>query len=104
MAIELNISAEDIDQLVRDSIMKSGFGAAVQKAVVDSLNGYNSPITKSVQAHLLVVCERLLKERFSSTIEESVSAALSRMITREMLDNIVEKTVSEMMKAAKERY
>ena len=96
MTLTLNITPEDIDALVKDSIMKSGFGNAVNEAVKSALNvsSYNSPIQKEVTSYVSRVVLQLLQTEYGDAIRDQVSAALKEQMTEEFMDKIASKVAS----------
>jgi hypothetical protein len=96
MTLKLNITPEDIDALVKDSIMKSGFGNAVAESVKRALNvgNYNSPIDKEVSSYVSGVVRELLHTEYGSQIREQVSIALKEQMTQEFMEKIASKVAS----------
>lgn len=105
MGIEINLSAEDIDSLVRDSIMKAGFGKAIEEGVRRAVApGYDNPIEKATKAYVLEVVGQLLREKFAGQIRETVSAHIEAMVTQEVLNKVTTHAVTKMVDAASDRY
>ena len=98
--LELNLTPADIDKLVKESIMLSGFGEAVKTACVNTLTGYNSPIENEVRKYVAELTAQLLREKFSVQIKEAISAAIEASVTREIINKITESSVKQMIRAA----
>lgn len=100
MGIEINLSPEDIDTLVKDSIMKAGFGKAVEDGVKKAFSqGYDNPIDKATKAYVFEVCNSLLRERFADKIHAVVTAAIEAQVTAEVIEKITNTAVREMVSA-----
>lgn len=104
MALELNITAEDIDQLVRDSIMKAGFGKAVEEAVISSLRGYNSPVEGAIKRYVGEIAAELIREKYKIQIISAVQKAIEEKVTDEVIDKTVSAATDRMIRAAEDRY
>lgn len=103
--MDFNLSPEDIEKLVRDSIMKAGFGAAVVKGVTAALGGYNNPVDAEVKKYVGEVAASLIREKFAETIKAAVAAAIEARVTQETIDATVSAAVAKMQRAAEEsRY
>lgn len=101
MGIEINLTTEDIDQLVKDSIMKAGFGKAIEMGIQRAMApGYDNPIDKSVKAYILVVCDQLLREQFSGTITRVVTAAIEVHVTDAVIKQIAQTVVEKVVRDA----
>ena len=101
MSIELNLTPSDIDKLVKESIMLSGFGEAVKKACVNTLTGYNSPIESEVRKYIAELTAQLLREKFSVQIKEAISGTIEAAVTQEIINKITEASVKQMISAAR---
>ena len=87
--MELNLTPEDIEQLVKNTIMKSGFGAAVEKSVTAALGGYNSPIDKAIQEYVLNLARNLVHEKLGDQIKPMVVAAIEAKVNEDFLNQVV---------------
>jgi flagellar biosynthesis/type III secretory pathway protein FliH len=103
MAFELNITAEDIDQIVKDSIMKAGFGKAVEAGITKALSGYDSPIEKQLKSLVSEVARTLIEEKYMASIKLAVAKAVEEKITPDLIDKTVSAAMSKMVDAA-DRY
>jgi uncharacterized protein YbjQ (UPF0145 family) len=101
MAIEINLSEEDIDALVRDSIIKSGFGKAITIAISETLNGYNSPVKKAVEKYVGEVASEMIREKFSEQIRSAVASHIEAMVTEDLMEKTVTAAIQRMEHAAK---
>lgn len=104
MPLELNISPEDIEALVRDSIMRSGFGKAVNEGVQKALSGYNNPLDEAIKRYVLDVAGTLLREKYNDQIRAAIATAMEKHVTTNILDKITEAAIEKMARAAQDRY
>lgn len=104
MGLELNITPEDVDALVRDALMKSAFGKTITESVNKALGGYNSPVEGAVRRHVATVAGQLLTEKFGDKIRESIAAAIEAKVTKEFIDKVVESATEKMIAAAHRDY
>ena len=103
MALEINLSPEDIERLVKDSIMRSGFGAAVEKALRSAMSGYDNPIEKSLRQYVGSVCDELIRAHYADKIKAAISSHLEKSITTELVEKTTSEAVRRMVKAAEDR-
>lgn len=104
MPLELNISPEDIEALVRDSIMRSGFGKAVNEGVQKALSGYNNPLDEAIKRYVLEVAGTLLREKCGDQVRAALLTAMEKHVTADILDKITEAAIQKMIRAAEDRY
>ena len=105
MGIEINLTADDIDTLVKDSIMKAGFGKAIEEGVKRAMApGYDNPIEKATKEYVLQVCNSLLRERYADQVRTVVAAAIEAQVTQEVVQKITDAAVKKMVDAAADRY
>jgi hypothetical protein len=101
--MELNITPEDIERIVKDTILKSGFGKVVEDSVKKALGGYNSPVEEAIKAHVRVVAQELIKEKFDIHIREAVAISMEKMVTIALVEKLSDYSVQKMVTAL-ERY
>lgn len=104
MAIELNITAEDVEALVKDSLIKAGLGKVISDGVAKALGGYDSPVDKAVKQYVAEVAETLIREKFADQIKDAVRATIEAKVTDEMIARTVDAAVEKMARAAEGRY
>lgn len=99
MSLEFNLTPDDIERLVRDSIMKSGFGAAVEKSIKEIMgSSYRNPVNDALAAYVKRICEDLLETQMGAQIKEHVAAAIEAKVTKDFLDKVVGATLDKMMR------
>lgn len=104
MPLEINITAEDIDALVRESIMKSGFGAAVVAGITKAMSGYDNPVDRAIKEYVHEVARELVRDKCATQIKTAIAAHIEAKVTPEILDSIVNAATEKMMRAASDRY
>lgn len=105
-ALEFNLSAEHIEQLVRDSIMKAGFGKAIEESIlkIAKPGAYNNPIEEALRQYIRDVMVELLHGEAGARVREFVAAYVEREVSAEVLDKITGAAVEKIKRAAEERY
>lgn len=102
--MELNLTAADVEQLVKNTIMLSGFGKAVEDGVRKALaSGYDNPIDKEIKIYVGRVAGELIKEKFAAQIKESVAGYIEAKVTKQFLETVTSTAVDKMVAAA-DRY
>lgn len=104
--LQINMTPEDIDRFVKDAILKSGVGKAIEETVQKALtSGYNSPIDAAVQQIVRqMIVEILSEEPYRSQVREAVIATISSRLKDTTLASIADGIVKKIERAAEERY
>lgn len=102
--MQLNMTPEDIDELVKQTILKSGIGKAIEQAVSKSLGGYDSPIDRAVKEVVTQQIVLLLQTEYKDKVEASVRKAIEARITDDILEKIAGAAISKIESAARDRY
>lgn len=103
--MEINVTPDDVEKLVKDAILKAGIGKAIEKSLVEHLSGYKSPVDAAMKDAVAQVTRRLLNEEpWATRVREAVSAALTKLIESNVLTETANKTVDKMMRAADDRF
>jgi HEPN domain-containing protein len=99
--VEIHIDAAQIEQLAVDALLKSAFGAAVQKAVnqVVSSSSYDSPIDREIRAWVAQVASRLVRDRYAEVVETAIADALAKRLTKEFVEGFTEVAMQRLEKA-----
>jgi len=101
--VDLNLTPEDIEQLVKDTIMKSGFGKAVEDGIKKALApSYDNPIDKCIKAYISQICGEVVKEKFTEQIREAVTKDVEERVTSEVIQTAVTSATTRMIRAAEE--
>lgn len=97
----IDIKPEDIDSLVKKTILESAIGQqvseAINKAIKDALGGYDSPIKKLVNRELTDQITKVLKEEpWRSEINKRIQEKFTADFVGKFVDKCVDKMVKEM--------
>lgn len=103
MSITINLKPEDVEAMVRDSIMKSGFGQAVTKSLQSVLTGYNNPIEAELRAYVSQVVKELLASAYGDEIKAAVSETMRSKVTKEILQKFTDTAIDKIVAAAEDR-
>lgn len=106
MAFEINIKPEDVDQLVKDTILKAGIGRVIQDAVAKAISphSYNNPIDEELKRYITTVVRGLLETDFKDQVATAVRSVLEQKVTQPIIETLAEKTIDKIVKAAEDRY
>ncbi len=99
MSFQVNLTPEDIDALVKDSILKAGFGNAVTTAVQKALSGYDNPIDKEVKIYVARVAADIIQDKFADQIKQLVATQIEQQVTQELMERVTSETVVKMCNA-----
>ena len=100
MALELNIKPEDIERLVKDSIMQAGFGKAVSDAVTRAMSGFNNPVDEAIKRYVGQVAADLIREKYAEDVRAAVQRHIEARVTSELIDKMTDEAVQKMQRAA----
>lgn len=93
--MELNLTPEDIERLVKDSIMKSGFGKAVEDSIKRAMApGYDNPVEKALKIYVHEATLALIRERYSDQVQAAITARLDEELTQEVVKELTSKVVN----------
>ena len=98
--MEINIQPKDVDRMVKDSILKSMVGAAINESVSKCFGGYDSPIEREVKKYVGEIVSQLLREKFSAQIKKLVEGFIKERVTNELLQKVTDTCVDRMIKGA----
>lgn len=100
MGLELNIKPEDIERLVKDSIMQAGFGKAVSEAITKACSGYNNPIDEALKRYVGEVAAALVREKYAGDVRAAVARYIETRVTQELIDKMTDEATKKMQRAA----
>jgi hypothetical protein len=101
--MKIEISADDIEKLVREELVKAGLGKFIAEGVQKALSSYDSPVEKALRQYMSEVATRLIREHFTAHIEEAIMTHIKAKVTTEAIDKIVDTAVTKMVRAAEDR-
>ena len=103
MGIEINMTPDDIDTMVKDTIMKSGFGKAVEEGIKRAMQpGYDNPVEKAMKAYVTEMVGLLLREKYSEQIRAGLIDMLEKSVTAEVMEKVTTAAVEKMVRAAQD--
>lgn len=102
--MQLNITNEDVEKLVKEQLIKSSIGEFINKGIQESLMGYNSPIEASLKKYVTEIAEKLIREKYSEEIREIVVEHMSKVFTKEMMQKTVDASMDRIVRALNDRY
>lgn len=87
MAIEINITPEDIDAFVRDALVKSSVGKLIDSTIQAAFKpgSYNNPIEVAIKGFMQDMVRQLLNTHYKEKIEAELAKAIASQITDEWL-------------------
>ena len=100
--MNINITPEDVDLLVKDAILKAGLGKAITEGVAKTMSSYNNPVDEQLRIFIREIAGQLIREKYSSQIRDLISAYIEKCVTLEIIDSVTNKTIHLMINAAKE--
>lgn len=100
MSISINMEPADIERFVKDSIMQSGFGKAIQEGINKSLAGYNNPVDEALRRYVGQVASDLIREKYEADVRAAVARVIEEKVTNELIEKTVDAAVSKMQRAA----
>lgn len=100
MGIEVTITPDDIDALVRDAIMKSSLGKLIDDTIksVTKSGSYNNPIEDAIKRFYADQTTRILNEVMRDRIVESIRATLSEKLTDDWIKEKAETLAYKLIK------
>lgn len=102
--MELNIKPEDIDNLVKDALLKSAFGKTINEAVTKMFSGYNNPMESELRKLVTSIVAEILNEKHKEQTVKHVSEYVSKAVSEDVLQKITDKVVSNIIKSAQDDY
>lgn len=102
--MNINITPEDVDALVKDALLKAGIGKAITEAVAKTLSGYNNPIDEKLRLYVGEVAGELIRAKFATQIKEAVAVQIEAKVTKEVIEKVTTAATEKMIRAAEDRY
>lgn len=97
MTIAINLTPQDIENYVKEALIKSSIGKAIQTAVDSVLNkSYDNPIDKEIKAMVGRIAYELLHEKYKDQVKQLVQAQIEKVVTDQMLQTVTDKAVEKM--------
>lgn len=97
--MEIKLNPEQVDNYVRDCIMKSAIGDAIEKALNKNINeiltAYNSPIKTVIVEEIKIMVRTLIEKPDTRAI---ILAAIAKRLTDETIGKLIEYSVNRLEK------
>jgi hypothetical protein len=105
MGIELNLNPDDVDQLVKETIMKSAFGTLIIDSVKKALNSssYNNPIDTEMNRAVQNMAREVIEKELGGKIREMVKVRVLEKLTDEVIGRVTDKSIDTMVEAFRAR-
>jgi hypothetical protein len=101
--MEIKIEADDVERLVKDSLVKAGLGKTISEAVSKAFSGYDNPVEREIKKYVAEIASTLIRERFTVQIKESVALEVENRVTGELINKTVKEAMKRIERAAEDR-
>lgn len=98
------LTSEDVERIVKATLVQSALGATIEKSVNEALTGYNSPVKNAIASYIGRVASEVVQEHYADKIRSAVAAAIQAQMTDEFVNEIVAAATAKMIAAAKRDY
>lgn len=103
--MQINLTPDDVDTLVKDTILKAGIGKVITDAVARTLGAsYNNPIDDALKRYIGTVVGQLLETDFKVQVDAAVRAAIEERLTAPIMQKMSEAAIQKIVKAAEDSY
>lgn len=89
--MDIKIEPEQIDQFVREAVIKSAIGKAISDGITKTLSGYNNPIEEQVRNFVAQIARQIIEAEHRPAVEEAVRKVLIEKVTGDLVGNIASK-------------
>lgn len=103
--MQIEFKAEDIEKYVKEAVIKSSVGKAIDDAIKDVMrvDRYDSPIKKHLEMIVRDIAADIIREKFSADIRQKVATLIETLVNEEMLENLTNTAVNKMVRAMENR-
>lgn len=103
--LQINITPEQIDQLVRDKIMEAALGKNIQAMInkILSPNSYNNPVEEVLKQTLAAIVRDLLEKDYRPQLEAAVREEIDKRVTAEVVAKYADAAITKVVRAAEDR-
>ena len=103
--MDLRLSPDDIERLVKETILKSSFGQMVANSVTKCLDSYNSPVDEAVkQAIRQTIAILLDSPEYKPKMVAACRAAIESRLTDDLMQKLTSATLDKIQRAASSDY
>lgn len=105
MAIEINITPEDINVMLRDAVVKSSIGKLIDDTVKAALssNRYDNPIEQPIKTMVSEVTRQILAVSYKDRLVTAITAQLATRLTDEWINKKAVYFADQLLKDIKDR-
>ena len=95
--MEINLKPEDIDNLVKETILKSMIGGVIVESIKKALNldNWDNPVDAAIKMHVRQIAMEVFTDEYKEEIRGIVKAAIEKRISSEVLHEVVDKFLLE---------
>lgn len=97
--MEINITPENIDALVKEAILKSAFGSTVAENLEKCFTGYDNPFKRVMEQTVMEITRKVLKEQFGGHIETIVKVKIEAILTDEVIEKLAENVTDNALRS-----
>lgn len=103
--LQINITPEQIDQLVRDKIMEAAIGKNITAVIAKVLgsSSYNNPVEDAVKGVITAIVRDLLEKEYRPKLEEAVRAEIDKRVTADVVSKYADAAIAKIVRAAEDR-
>lgn len=98
----MELTAEQINDFLSKAILESQIGEAVKASVArvlaDLNKTYQNPFDGVIQRHVMDLIDKELREHYAPLVEERVKESLSKSLTDEVIQKIVDAGLDRLRK------
>ena len=104
--MKIEINADQVDQLVRDTILKAGIGKTIEGAVQKILgaHSYNNPVEDELKKYIASVVRLMLETDFKDQVNAAVRAVLEKKVTQPIMEKMADAAIDKIVRAAEDKY
>lgn len=102
--MNIEITPDDVEKLVKDQLVKAGLGKAISEAVARNFSGYDNPVDKEIKKYVGEVVSSLIREKYAEQIKVAIATVVEERVTQSMIDETVDTAMSRIEKAANDTY
>ena len=84
--ISISISNEDVERIVKEQLVKSGLGKAIDAATARAMNPWDLEIPGAVAGYVREVAQQMLRGEAGQPIRDAVAEAIRAKLTPEFVE------------------
>lgn len=98
MDITVNITPEQIEQYIAQSVMDSSIGKRVKEIVESQIKGmgrsWDNALTKAINEEIIKVVRRMIIEEYEPQIQEAARELLAQKVRGDFISNLISRTMA----------